>query len=234
MAKIGVIEAEVRKAFNIKPKDGEDFDTYLKRICSAVDGDKSDIWDTLSDEAQTYLNSVSMALKKGEDLPAFPGEEGADEDAAPKGKVKPDAAEEEDEGDEPETTKKKKEAPLATKKKAVAKTTAKPVKGAKGKPVTGDVKKSKKADAGKPAKDKKKAAAPKKDKPAKKKEKSATLRIKELVFGKPDITSEQVAEKLKKEGFSASASTVASYRADFLHSMRYLKTEGVKGLPDLE
>lgn len=228
MAKIGAIEAEVRKAFNVKPKEGDDFDTYLKRIVAAVDSDKSDIWDTLSDPAQTYLNSVSVALKKGEDLPTFPGGDDAEEDdEAPKAK-KP-AADEEDDEDEPAT--KKKEAPVATKKKAVAKTTAKPVKGTKGKPVTGEVKK-KKADAEKPAK--KKKAAPKEKAPKAKKGKSATLRIKELVFGKPDITSEQVAEKLKKEGFAASASTVASYRADFLHSMRYLKTEGVKGLPALD
>ena len=71
-------------------------------------------------------------------------------------------------------------------------------------------------------------------KPKAKKEKSSTMRIKELVFGDPELTTADVVAKLKKEGFAVSDSTVASYRADFLHSLRFLKTQGVKGLPALD
>ena len=75
----GKIELEVQKAFGVKPKDGEDFEDYLKRISAAIDKDDTDKWETLSDEAQEHMNKVSKALKKGTELPPFPGDDEADE-----------------------------------------------------------------------------------------------------------------------------------------------------------
>jgi len=245
--KMGAIEKEVTKAFGIKSKDGEDFQTYIKRISHAIDNNDEDStkWDSLSPAAQKFMNDVSIAIKKGNDVEPFPADEEEDEEeddeaeAKPKGKkaaAKDDSenggadgdkeeaeGEEEEEAEKPAKQKGSKD--VTTKKKAVAtaKDKGKPVKGDKGKPVKGE-----KTAKAKPAKKAKPEKAPKK------KGKSATMRIKELVFGKPDITTEEVVAKLKKEGFSATQTTVASYRADFLHSMRYLKSAGVKGLPNLD
>ena len=231
---IGEIEVEVRKVYGIKPKDGESYESYVKRIGKAMDEDEGDKkWESLGDAAQEFLVKLSNANRKGTDLPAFPGPEGDEEDDTEEADNDAEAEAESEEGgeqsegegeDEDAEPKGKKKATMSkkTSKTAVAKTSKKPVKGEKGAPAKGDK-----------TTDKKKVAAKDKDKPAKKKGKPATTRILELVYEKPDRSSAKVEEILKKEGYHATIATVTTYRIDFLRYLRFLKTKGIKGLPDL-
>lgn len=236
------MEAEVRKAYDIKPKDGEAYQDFHKRLATAIDADDKkggDVWDALTNTTQKFLNDAATLLRKGEDVPAFPADDEAAE--APKAKTKTkDEDEEEDGGDgaaEEGSAKPKKGASMKTDKKKAEKKTAVAKPKDKGtKPVTG---KDKGAKPVKPEKIAKKDAGEKKASTAGKKNKaekgkSATLRIWELMHQNPNKTSEQIGEALKKEGFKASDSTVVAYRHEFLRYHRFATGKGVKGLTKVD
>lgn len=220
---MGKVEAEIRKAYDIAPEDGEDYQDFHKRLAKAVDADDKkggDKWDALSETAQAFLNEAAPLIKKGEDVPPFP----SDKDNG-KSKAKAKDKDDEDDEDEKEDKPEKKGADMkkADKKTAVAKPKD------KGKPATGK-------DKGKPAKPEKtaKKASTAAKANGKEKGKSATMRIWELMFQNPNKTSEDIAAALKKEGFKASDTTVVAYRHEFLRYLRFVTGKGVKGLPKVE
>ena len=50
--------------------------------------------------------------------------------------------------------------------------------------------------------------------------------IKGLVLDRPDMTVHEIAERVFRSGQSASIVTVSNIRAEFKHSMTFLKTRG--------
>ena len=224
---VGKVEKEITAAYGVTPEDGESYQDFHKRLAKAVDADDKkggDKWDGLSEAAQAFMNDAAALIKKGEDVPPFPGSKNGKP-----AKAKAKDAEDEDEDDDTAEDKKggdkpKKEGDV---KKAKKEAVAKPKD--KGKPATGK-------DKGKPAKgDKtaKKASGASKAN-SKEKGKSATMRIWELMFQNPNKTSEDIAAALKKEGFKASDTTVVAYRHEFLRYLRFTTGKGVKGLPKVE
>lgn len=68
-----------------KKKESEE--DYRARIVHAVNVEPEDSWDSLSEDAQAWVNSGAKAIKKGETVPDFPDledDEGDDEEPAPK------------------------------------------------------------------------------------------------------------------------------------------------------
>ncbi len=70
----------------------------------------------------------------------------------------------------------------------------------------------------------KKAAAPKKPRTIKKD--GGVYQLKKMVLAKPGITNEDIAGKLTAKGIKLSEASIATFRQDFVHSLRVLKEEG--------
>jgi cell division septation protein DedD len=57
--------------------------------------------------------------------------------------------------------------------------------------------------------------------------------LKMLVFASPSLPIDDLVAQLKEEGFTPSRSSVATIKADFIHSVRVLDACGIKGLKSL-
>lgn len=78
----------------------------------------------------------------------------------------------------------------------------------------------------KPAKKAKADKEPKERKPRELKEGGVKVRIKKLILADPAITPKEIVTELAKDGSTPSEFTVASIRAEFRHSLKFLIGEG--------
>ena len=191
------VRAEIEKAVDTKQGKKEAIEEYLERLIDDVNDEDEGLSDKqfnkLSKEAQGWLNKGAAALDKNKPVPAFPDaeeeEEEEEEKPAKKGKKGKKAKkvveeEPEDEEDEEEDEKPKK-------------------KGKKGKKA--DTPDKDKKD--KPAAKKDKASAAKKEKTAKKP--SAISRMQYFCCKHPKMDKVKIGEKVRKEGYEFSDSTLS-------------------------
>ena len=237
------IESELQKVSKIKPKSGEERPAYIIRLVEVVQEKvekDEEVWDSLSEEAQNFINAVSTAANDKEDTPDFPADkaEAPDEEEADgedEAEEEEDGEEAEDDDAETETDDEEEKKPV-TKKKATPKKEAKkeatPKKAAAKEAAPKDEKKKKPTT--KAATEKKPTA----EKPAKEKKVAVKTRsgaqqmIKKLILKQPAITVEQLLEKLDKAGHKPSRLAVSSIRSGFRDSIRVIKDAGY--LEDVE
>ena len=188
------IEQTLCDTLKVKSKAKEDRQDFLTRLLEAAQAADDEVWESLPEPVQQWVNDGAKAHNDGQDIPDFT--DGGDEGA-------PDETNSEEEDETVADTKSKTKAP------------AKGAKAEKAKEPT-----DKKAAAEKKAIAEKKAPA----KPAAAPKTTSMRRlIKQLVVKKPSITVEALIEKLKSEGHkSPSEFTVASIRSDTRDTMRVL------------
>lgn len=76
-------------------------------------------------------------------------------------------------------------------------------------------------------------ATPKEKKARVLKTDGVVYQIKELLFADPKLSTDDLVAKLTARGFTPSENTVAAFRQDFVHSMRFLKSKGIE-IPGVE
>jgi len=233
-----------------KPKKGEDRTKYLNRLVAAIQNIEDDEWEQLSEETQAWANEASKAKNDGQAITDYLDESG-EEITAKKKKVKAQAEpktvakeEEEDEDengeeDEEDEEEEEEEKPAA-KKKVAAKSKAKPKdededEDSEDEDDEADEESEEEEEEEVAAKKKgaaKKKVAAKKAAPAAAKKSNnvhkpgAQTAIKQMVLAKPDITTEQILDRLEKKGHKASRVTVATIRSGMRDSLKIIKAAG--------
>jgi hypothetical protein len=210
------IMAELLKAADMKAPKGDPDQAFLLRLRkhadAAFDEDEA-LWESLSKEAQSWFNEAATSVKNKKDIAVF--SDLAKPAKAEKPATKKAAVVEEDEDPAPEEVADDDEGDddvkKPAKKGAVAKKAAAPAKKAVGK----------------------KAAAPPAKKANGEKPKKSMLRaLREMVCGKPELTTEQLTKKLDSAGYKVSAMTVGTLRSDCRNTLKIAQEMGVvlKGL----
>lgn len=67
------IEAELG-TFKVKRKDGEDDQSYFRRLFEKANTCTDDQWKALSEDTQKWVNAASAAVEEGNTIPNFDGE----------------------------------------------------------------------------------------------------------------------------------------------------------------
>jgi len=235
---MSVIRKELEKAIKIKQNKGEDYQEYLERLADESDDLSDKKFDGLSKEAQDWLNKAVSALEKNKAVADFPDSESDEEEEekpAKKGKSKgkkskksepeeeedpeeeeeedPEEEEEEDPEEEEEEDPEEEEEEKPAKKgksKGKGKSSSKGKKSKKSEPEEDPEEEEEEEE--KPAKkgkSKGKGKAEKKPKKEKKDKKpSAISRIQYYTCKHPKWDKEKIGEKVAKEGYTISPSTL--------------------------
>lgn len=195
-----MMETEFRQMVGVAQKAKETRHDYLERVYDKVVALSDDDWEKLTPKAQKWFNDAGK-VEKGQDLPDFPDVESdsTDEDA--------EEEEKESESESEDTTM------AAPKKKKVAKAV--------------------KAKAAKPAKKvvaKKKVAAAANGNGSAKREKGAlrdsgSAVLKRALLKNPALADKELAKICKAEGHELSPFSIAARKADFLHTIKLLRTD---------
>lgn len=194
-----------------KQRVSESRQEYLYRLMLAAQKLPEDEWDKISNIGQEWSNSLITAYRVGNDLPDFP------DIKLSKRKAKEDEEEPEKVVKEEKPKKEKAEKP----KKKVVEETPSPAKGKKVKEEPSKKKANKKKEE---PKEEPKAS---KKKPTGKKGVGCKIRIKELLIDDPQATVDDIFDTLKSEGISTTMSTVQGIRAEFRHSLKFLKSKNL-------
>lgn len=211
------LEAELQDATKVRPKKGEERQSYLKRMIAKIPN--GDGWEDLSPEAQDWANNMITADNEGQPIEDFPhadnsdNEEGVEDDDSDSEKKEEGTMQTETVTNGTGTKKPKRAAPP----KPGAKKSAKGAKDVPGK-------KKAVAPAKGPAKGTKEAATP--AKPRTLKEDGVKYRIKKLMVNEPNISADEITASLKKDGDKPSKFTVAAIRSEFRHSLQVLRDLG--------
>jgi len=212
MPKVTAIETELLKVTKLKAEKGEDRQDFLERLVEAMQDISDDKWEKVSKPAQDWSNKAAKAVVAKKEIPEFaaPEEDEEDEDEAPaKKKSKAAAKDEEDEEEDEEDEK-----PAKGKKKSTKKAK--------------DEDEEEDEEDEPPAKKKKGAATAGKSAGVKsQRDEGVKAKIKRLILAKPQITVDDLVEKLGKGGAKVSKVTVANVRAEFRHTIRVLNAEGL-------
>ena len=254
MAKEMTIEEELLKVTGLKNKKGESEQEYLERLlkeCQQLD-DKE--WGSLTEAATDWVNAASKTFNAKEDIVGFPdpeaeetGDDEAEEKEAPRGRRSRDA----DEDEKPKSGGKERGKKTDKDEEEEA-----PRRGRGDKDDKKSDAKGKKADADEEEdapprsrerertrddkKDDKKSDTKGKDKPAAKEREAKAdkpkgdgvkIKIKRLILKKPTISVDAIMEKL---GEGTKRSTVAAIRAEFRHTLEFLKSEEALADNDLK
>ncbi len=213
------IMKEIAKLSGTGPiEKGEDAQEYKKRLLVDAGKMADDEWDTLSPEAQSWINDAQKAENESAELPDFPDALKPIKEAVDKMNNTPLDEETIVDGDKSSTKAKKKKtsSPPPTKKKP---------------PMT-----TKKKTSDSPSK---KAAPAKKEVVKKSSPKPGVVRreagaqdfIKQEIMRNPHITREDLHEKVKKKGFKVSSLTVSTLRSGFRNSLKIIRDAGhLKGI----
>lgn len=205
MAKVSDAETVLREATGIKPKAKEDRQDYLKRLSLKAQDLQDKAWDNLGDGAQAWCNAAAKSIDADKDIKEFGGAEG-------------EGGDEEDEKPAKKTAKS-------------TRTTSKKDEEEDDKPAK-KVAKDESEDEEDDDKPARKAKEPKEKEPRKPrelKEGGVKVRIKKLILADPAITPKEIVTELSKDGSTPSEFTVASIRAEFRHSLKFLIAEGALG-----
>lgn len=197
MAKPTALEMELRKATGVKPKGGEDRQDYLKRLSDKAQDIPEEAWEDLSEPAQLWANAAVAAGTNGKDIKDFVEEGGEEEEEEEAGAEVPAS-------DKRHPGRKKPTAVKAAKKPAKA--TPAPKKAAATKKPAPTAKKGKGGD------------EPKED--------GVKVVIKRMVLADPKVPVDDVMDELAKRGGTPSRMTVSGIRAEFRHSLKFLKSVG--------
>lgn len=254
------MQAEFVKATKLDPDEYESRQDFLVAVVEKVNAFKDPQWDKLSEPAQEWANEAIKKLKAKKRLPEFPDvgsvPKDDEEDEAPKKSKKKAAADDEDDEEEEAPKKKKKAAAVEDDDDEEEETgdddaaeddddaaededdeeEEAPKKKKKAKPADDDddeepapkKKKSKPADDDDDEEDepKKKKAAKIEAKPS-----GVKVAIKKAIIEDPEITVDALIKKLGKGGAPVSKVTVSNVRAEFRHTLKFLKSEGkLKGI----
>jgi outer membrane biosynthesis protein TonB len=205
--KTSKIEAKLIEVTKVKSKSGEDRQNFFKRIISAVQELEEDVWESLDEVTQKWVNDGAKNGNEAKAIADFPDLKSVKEDAVKTDKAEK-AAKSDKAADEKPTVKKKKEA-------AVDKKPAKKAEPAK----------KEKAEPAKKAKVKAKVTT---------RGSGLESQIKNLIIKKPMITADELVEKLTAKDVKASRFTVVAIRAGFRHSIKVLQEAGmIKGQIEL-
>lgn len=215
------IERELQAATNVTQKSGEADHKYRERLVRKCQDLREADWESLSSDAQTWVNSGVEAIKNKKQVEDFPDgeeeEEGEEETKAGSDAEPEDAEGSSDSEEEPEEDEEEDKEDVKNGKASGAKAKKASVKKA----ASGAAPAAKKAASKKPAP----------EKTAKKTAVKATgikATIKQLILKNPSITADEIMNKMKggKGDKPPSRLTIASIRAEFRHSLAVMKDAG--------
>lgn len=198
MATVNPIEAELRKATGSKPQGkNESRQGYLARLVAAI-GELTDAeWNHLTEPTQTWINAAVKAGKgKLEDFDEEEAEEEAEDETGPEDETEDPAGEPEPEDEEIDDTGTEEEEDAAPRKKTAAKKTAAP------KPDKKPVSRKGESGSGEGVKN----------------------TIKRLILENPQVSVDDIAAVITKQGVTASRLTISGIRSEFRHTLRFLKS----------
>lgn len=226
------IMKEIAKLSGTGPLEkGEDDQAYMTRLLEDAGKMGDDEWDKLSPGAQEWINAAQKATNDGAELPIFP-------DTLKEIKEAVDNMKDED-FDEAGVSGRGSDAPIKPKKKKSSSTKAKDsAPPAKKKPPMTTAKKKSSVPMSMKASSTKKDTS-KKEVVKKSSSKPGVIRraagaqdfIKQEIMRNPNITREDLHEKVKKKGFKVSSLTVSTLRSGFRNSLKIIRDAGhLKGI----
>lgn len=202
------IEQELIKITNVNRRRKEDYQDYMQRMCDAIDSIPADDWETMSEEAQEFANTLITAEKAKEDYPELPDIE---EEKRDPGDGDENAGDGESEGSD---NKGDDDVSTATETSE------------------GKSRRGRKASSDKEAKSEKTERKEKKEKAPR--EMSLRRQLKIWVAKKPKSTVDELIERASKAGFKEfSEVSVASVRTSVRDTLKVAKDAGVV-LADLD
>ena len=203
------IEKELVEVTNVKRRRKEDYQEYMQRMCDAIDSISKDDWETLSEEAQQFANTLMTAEKDKEDYPPLPDIEDEKSDV-------PDDGDDQSAGDgESDSSDKTGDDDVST-----ATETTSEGRGRRSKRSAASEKEAK------TERKEKKEKAPR--------EMSLRRQLKIWVAKKPKITVDELMEKAEKAGFKEfSKISVSTARLSVRDTLKVAKEAGVV-LADIE
>ncbi len=195
------VEEELRVATNCKKqKADEDRQVFLTRLMVYVQSLSDDDWERLSYDAQKWSTDAAKAYQANQPMPEFP---------TPDVPVNADI-------------KQTKSSSISSAKSIEPKSKSK----VKEKTKKVDVVKDSKKKATKHSKQEEKSTKKKSPSPPKR-EIGCKIRIKELLIEDPQFTVDDIYDTLTSEGIQTTVNTVQSIRAEFRHSLKFLKSKGL-------
>lgn len=244
------IETELMDATALKRKVAEKPQLWMTRLIKAVQDLPEDEWDKISEPAQLWVNGGAKAIKGEKEVPAFPGEEPEEdeEDAKParRGRAAAAAVDEEEEEEKPSRKSSRRAAAAeeeeeeekpARRGRAAAveeeEEEEKPARRSTRRAARDeDEEEEKPARRGRAARDEdededkpKKAAVKRGDGEVRKV--GAQTQIKKMLAKKPSLSTEELLERLEKQGYHPTPLAVSSIRSGFRNTVKILNEAGL-------
>lgn len=217
------IEQELIDATSLKRKVAEKPQAWMTRLIKAAQDLAEDDWEKLTEPTQLWVNAGTKAIKAEKDIPVFPSDDGEEEEAGedepeekPARRSSRRAAKEEEDEDEEE--------------KPARRSSRRAAKEEEDEEDEKPARKSRRAARDDDDEDEKPAKKSAKKAPASDRKVGAQTAIKKLLCKNPKLSTEDLLERLEKQGYSPTPLAVSSIRSGFRNTVKILNEAGLTDL----